>query len=44
MLVIIYLSYNFMIGPLLEAREEIQKDFVCFLVQVKSLKFNFEIN
>ena len=33
-----------MIRPLLEARAEIQKNFVGFLVQMKSLEFAFEIN
>ena len=44
MLFIIYLSYFFLIQPLLEARAEIQKYFVDFLVQMKSLEFAFEIN
>ena len=38
------LSYIFLIPPLLEARAEIQKIFVGFLVQMKSLEFAFEIN
>jgi hypothetical protein len=29
---------------ILEARAEIQKYFVCFLVQMKTSKFAFEIN
>ena len=41
---IIYLSYIFLIQSLLEAREEIQKYFCWFLVQVKSLEIAFEIN
>ena len=44
MLFIIYLSYIILIWPLLEARAEIQKYFVGFLVQMKSLEFAFEIN
>ena len=44
MLFIIHLSYIFLIRPLLEARAEIQKYFRCFLVQMKSLEFAFEIN
>ena len=44
MLFIIYLSYIFLIWPLLEARAEIQKYFHWFLVQMKSLEFAFEIN
>ena len=44
MLFIIYLSYIFLIWPLLEARAEIQKYFRWFLVQMKSLEFAFEIN
>ena len=44
MLFIIYLSYIFLIRPLLEARAEIQKYFRWFLVQMKSLEFAFEIN
>ena len=44
MLFIIYLSYIFLIQPLLEARAEIQNIFVGFLVQMKSLKFAFEID
>ena len=41
---IIYLSYIFLIQPLLEARAEIQNIFAGFLVQMKSLEFAFEIN
>ena len=44
MLFIIYLSFIFLIQPLLEARAEIQKYFCWFLVQMKSLEFAFEIN
>ena len=44
MLFIIYLSYIFLIRSLLEAREEIQKYFLCFFVQMKSLEFAFETN
>ena len=44
MLFIIYLSYIFLIRPLLEARAEIQKYFHWFLVQIKTLKFAFKIN
>ena len=44
MLSIIYLSYIFLIRPLLEARAEIQKYFFGFLVQMKSLEFAFENN
>ena len=44
MLFIIFLSYIFLIGPLLEARAEVQKYFRWFLVQMKSLEFAFEIN
>ena len=44
MLLIIHLSYIFLIQPLLEARAEIQKYFRWFLVQMKSLEFAFEIN
>ena len=44
MLSIIHLSYIFLIQPLLEAREELQKHFRWFLVQMKSLEFAFEIN
>ena len=43
MLFIIYLPYIFLIGPLLEARTGIQKYFCCFLVQMKTSKFAFEI-
>jgi hypothetical protein len=39
-----YLSYIFLIRPLLEDRAEIQKYFCCFLVQMKNLVFAFEIN
>ena len=39
MLFIIY----FLIQPLLEAMAEIKNIFVCFLVQMKSLEFAFEI-
>ena len=39
-----YLSYIFLIGPLLEAKVEIQKHFHWFLVQIKSLEFAFEMN
>ena len=44
MLLIIHLSYIFLIQPLLEARAKIQKYFCWFLVQMKSLEFAFEIN
>ena len=44
MLFIIYLSYIFLIWPLLEARAEIKKYFRWFLVQMKILEFAFEIN
>ena len=44
MLFIIYLSYIFLIWPLLEARAEYKNIFVGFLVQMKSLEFAFEIN
>ena len=42
-----YLSYAFLIQPLLEARAEIQKYFrwfFGFLVLMKSLEFAFEMN
>ena len=41
---IIHLSHIFLIWPLLEAREEIQKYFRWFLVQVRTFKSAFEIN
>ena len=44
MLFIIYLSYIFLIRPLLETRAEIQKLFTSFLAQMKNLEFAFEIN
>ena len=44
MLFFIYLSYIFLIGPLLETRAEIQKHFRWFWVQMKRLQFTFEIN
>ena len=44
MLFIVYLSYIFLIQPLLGARAEIQKYFRWFLVQMKSLEFSFKIN
>ena len=44
MLFIIYLSYIFLIQPLLEARAEIQNYFFGFLVQMECLEFAFEIN
>ena len=43
MLFIVYLSYIFLIWPLLEARPEMQKYFRWFLVQMKTLEFAFEI-
>ena len=44
MLFIVYLSYIFLIWPLLEARAEIRNIFVGFLVQMKSLELAYEIN
>ena len=44
MLFNIYLSYIFLIRPVLEAWAEMQKYFRWFLVQMKSLEFAFEIN
>ena len=43
-LFILYLFYIFLIRLLLEARAEMKKYFRCFLVQMKSLEFAFEIN
>ena len=43
MLFIIYLSYIFLIGPLLLG-QKYKNIFVGFLVQMKSLEFAFEIN
>ena len=43
MLFIIYLSYIFLIQPLLESRAEINIS-VGFLAQMKSLEFAFEIS
>ena len=44
MLLIVYLSYIFLIWPLLEARAEMQKYLCWFLVQMKRLEFAFKIN
>ena len=45
MLFIIYLSYIFLIRPLLETRVEVQKHFRCFFgSNEKDLGFAFEIN
>ena len=44
MLFIIYLSYNFLIRPLLEARAGIQKYFSWFFGSSESLEFAFETN
>ena len=43
MLFIIYSSYISLIQPLLATRAGIQKCFVGFMVQMKSLEFTFEI-
>ena len=44
MLFIVYLSYIFLIRPLLEARADMQKYFCCFFGSNESLEFAFEIN